>query len=144
MNGNQSSDNHVALFIAGFVIGAGVFAGELLIYVGDKIMDVFKSVFTSPQTTQVFTTYSTSIEMLIIGGFIINIAIGCFAPISFSSGYLLGDLVMIALLASALQQIAPSVLTGMIIAFLAVFLGLILKMVLGRRGDQSRQYDYWG
>lgn len=131
-------------FSPGFVIGAGVFAGELLIYVGNEIMDVFKSVFTSPQTTQVFTTYSTSIEMLIVGGFIVNIAIGYLTPVSFSSGFLLGDLFMIAILASALQQIAPPVLVGMIIAFLAVLLGIVLKMVLGKGGNQYRQYDYWG
>ena len=107
-------------------------------------MDVFKSVFTSPQTTQVFTTYSTSIEMLIVGGFIVNIAIGYLTPVSFSSGFLLGDLFMIAILASALQQIAPPVLVGMIIAFLAVLLGIVLKMVLGKGGNQYRQYDYWG
>ena len=135
---------HIGLFIAGIVTGTGVLAVELIIFVGDTIMAALKILPESSSASSILSTYSSTILFFTVGGAIINILIGYFTPMTFSFGYLVGDFLMIAVLATALLQIAPSVLIGMILAFVAVFIGLILKIVIGEKGSKYREYDYWG
>ena len=134
----------IAPFFTGLIAGVSVLAIELTFFVGNILMDALKPLATSPQSEQILTTYSTTITLFIISGVLINIIIGYYAPATFSLGYITGDFLMIASLATALMQIAPSVLTGMVIAFVAILLGLFLKIILKNKENRYRQYDYWG
>jgi hypothetical protein len=143
MNGNAEV-NPVNAFIGGLVAGVAVLTVELTIFAGNIIMDALKPLATSPQSAQILVEYSTIIMLFTVVGVIINILVGYYGPVSFSLGYLLGDFLMIAFLATALSQIAPTVLIGMVIAFFGVLLGLFLKIVLKNREQRYREYDYWG
>jgi hypothetical protein len=79
-----------------------------------------------------------------IGLIIINFVVGYLFPMSFSTGFLCGDLFMIALLFRPLMPIAPSVITDMVIAFIAVLAGLILRIYIENRRARNRRYNGWG
>jgi len=130
--------------IAGFVAGVGELSIGLTFFAGDLIMKALKPLATSPESASVMSTYASSIAMLTIGLIIINIVVGYLFPLSFSIGFLCGDFLMIALLAGPLMQIAPSVVTDMVIALIAVLVGIILKIYLKNREEQrNRRYENW-
>jgi len=132
----------IGLFIIGIPAGAGEFAVGLTIFVGNIIMDALKPISTSPQSAEIISTYTTGIALFTIACVIVNFLIGYITPIPFSAGFLTGDFLMIVLLGSALQSIAPSVVTGMVIALLAVLAGLTLKILTRKKGDQYPPYEY--
>jgi MFS family permease len=136
--------NDAGKFVSGFGLGAGEFGVGLMIFLGDLVMQALKPIATSPQSASVLSTYATAIAMFTIGGVIINLAVGYFSPMIFSLGWLTSDFFMIALLFGPLMPIAPSVISGMVIALIAVLIGILLKVFLKDRGNHYRQYDNWG
>lgn len=136
--------NDVEKFIAGFVLGAGEFGVGLIIFFGDLIMQALKPLATTPQSASVLASYSTSIAIFTIGGVLINLAVGYYSPIIFSLGWLTGDFLMIALLFVPFMAIAPSVSWGMVIAAIAVLIGMYIKIILQDRENRYNQYDRWG
>jgi len=144
---NEYGDNVgalIALFFIGFGMGASVFAGEMMIFVGNILMDALKPIATTSQATQVISNYSTGIVVLTIGILLVNFLIGYKTPYAFSFGYLFGDFFMICILYTPLSQIAPPVLNGMIYEFLAVLAGIILKGFFSGRKRKVMNYEEYG
>jgi len=137
-------ERHIGLFISGIVAGIGALSIQLIIFVGDVIMEALKNISVPVSASQIITTYTSAILIFTILGVIINILVGYFGPISFSFGFLLGDFLMIAFLSPILNEIAPLALNGMIVAFVALFIGLLLKFVFKDTSERYKKFDVWG
>lgn len=140
---HASPTDPIAEFFAGIGVGVGVVSGELIAFAFSSLMDALSKVaHTLPATTQTFpidSYFSMITLILIIGGFLQHFLLGLLNSDAFSIGFIIGDLLILFLLGPALFTISPSVVTGMIFAFLTVFIGFCIR-ILGRSPPKNDYY----
>lgn len=122
----------IAEFVVGFGIGIGVVAGELVVFAFSILMDALSKVAhtlpASSQTLPIDSYFSLITLILIIGGFVQHFFLGLLNSDSFSLGFIIGDLLLLFLLGPILFTISPSVVTGMILAFITVIVGFCIRV----------------
>jgi hypothetical protein len=140
MNGRER--NPLATFKAGFGTGVGILAIELCIFLFDILSKAFKNAFAAlPSTT---TTYTPSVDFsmyitLFVGLSILqNLIIGILTPEEFVWGFLLGDGLILCVAGYALWPVVPSVVIGMLFAFL-----IVLGCYLVRKHLEKPKYPQW-
>lgn len=114
-------------FRDGFIAGAGVLLVELLIFVVSVVAAVFGEFLIL-----LLLVITESIKCLIIG-FV--------APKEYAIGFLAGDLFMLVATGIVIYAVLPTVVGGMIIAFLIVFAALIIRIMY--EGEQQRYTEAW-
>jgi len=134
----------IAAFSAGIAAGFGVFAGEMTIFLGDVVMNAFRTSFpATAASNSAYTTYTTAITIFIIAGVIQGILIGRYSPETFSVGYIIGVFFLILFIGKILWGIAPSVVIGMIVAMISVAFGIMFRNSGSKRRNNYPPYDYW-
>jgi hypothetical protein len=141
---HNSPTGPIAEFFAGVGIGVGVVAGELVIFAFSTLMDALSKVAhtlpSSAQTPPIETYFSLITLILFLGGFLQHFFLGLLNSDAFSLGFIIGDLVMLFLLGSLLWTISPSIVTGMILAFLTVFVGFCTRIFRSRPPSNDFYY----
>jgi hypothetical protein len=134
---------HIIAFTVGFVIGAYVLANEMVFLGGNMITYAFFHALPATlETNPILSSYTTGVEILTIVGIIQGILIGIFLIESFSMGYIFGDVFLMVFLGKPLWVIAPSVIIGMVVAVIAVLIGVYIRVLLKNRRHNHPRYKH--
>ena len=114
---------------AGFGDGIDLIGGELLSFTFPVIVYILSPAGRAMEALGGTVTIALSAFALIVLMIqvIQNLFIGLFAPDDFSLGFLLGDLVVIIFAIVVLWPVMPNAVIGMALAFVMVFVGIIVK-----------------
>jgi len=134
----------IAEFFAGIGVGIGVVVGELAIFAFSILMDALSKVsYTlplTPQTPPIDSYISLITLILFIGGFLQHLFLGLLNSDAFSVGFIIGDVLILILLSPTLWIISPSVVTGMILAFIMVFVGFCIRVLSSSQPNDDFYY----
>jgi hypothetical protein len=134
----------IGAFIAGLIVGTYVFANEMALFIENLVMDaLFHTLPQSAASTSIFESYTTAIAMLTFVGIVQGILIGIFFIEAFSFGYIFGDFFLVILVGGILWDIAPSVVIGMIVAGITVFIGLYIRLLIKNRRNYYQRNYHW-
>jgi hypothetical protein len=112
---------------AGIVDGVDLIGGELLSFAFSIIAYVISPAGRAAATGAVTINLSLFAIVVLIFQIWQNFLIGLYAPDDFSLGFLIGDLVVLIFAAIVLWPIMPNAVIGMLIAFVMVYIGIIIK-----------------
>ena len=131
-------------FGAGIGVGAAAFGAEFYIFVLAKVINAFseatQTLPSNSMSESIFPLFSFSTLILGLMGLGESFFLGLLNSKAFTIGFLIGDGIMIFIFANALLEIAPSVLTGMIIALIIVLIGFFYKLF--KDDSQNDQWTY--
>jgi hypothetical protein len=133
---------HISAFFAGFIFGSYIFGDEMVYFVGNIIVDAFfHALPITPMSASIMSNYTTGILGLTVVGLIQGSVFGIFFVESFSYGYIIGDLVLIALIGPFLWTLAQPVVIGMLIAIIPVIIGMYIRSWLWRPKKKYPRYS---
>lgn len=125
------TQNSIKKFLAGFSAGVSVIVVELLIFAFSEFVAAFGKTMGTP-------TPSAMILAFVAINFAQNLIVGFLSPVEFAIGFLAGDLLMLVIVGPPMYSESPTVVLGMIIAFLTVAIALGIRFAF--RGEQQRYY----
>ncbi len=129
------------VFAAGFVAGAGVFGAEFSFFIISEVFYKTTEVLPSNHASDsIISFFSIATLVISLVGLVTNFLLGLLNSETFTIGFLIGDGFMTVILADAMLDVAPSVLSGMIIAFIIVLIGFLLRLF--KNTPQNSQWNY--